>query len=72
MFTITYTTEDYEGRTNSSYYTEDTYQDARQSFMKVCSSLRTDFYNYCYCKFSVTLMENDELIDRYGLSDMND
>ena len=72
MFTITYTTENYQGGIYSQTYTEDTNEDAKRTFSNVCSSLRADFYAYCYCKFEVTLMEGADVIDVYGLSDMDE
>lgn len=69
IYTIRYTAEDYQGRIDSSFYTEDTLKDAEQTFKNVCSSLRSDFYACCYCKILVTLMEGDERIDEYALSD---
>lgn len=70
MFTIRYTTENYLGQSFSHSFTEETYEDARQTFNNVCSLLHSEWFNSCYCKVQVTLLDWFEQIDNYSLCDM--
>ena len=72
-YTIRYTTEDYLGKVNSHFYTEETINGADRTFDNVCSTLRSEFY-YCYMyrKVLVTLTQGDERIREYSLEDMED